>query len=130
MRALQDTNLTRPSRTAELAGRLGRYFTGRTGLLVLGGTAATLGLGLNWSWLAAAGITPIIVGLLPCAAMCALGLCMPRLMKANANEQAASSDTPLSEVPASSSDQTPPLSASAHADCCSPVAAGPSKDPE
>src|SRR3546814_2254480 len=33
-------------------------------------------LALNWSWLAAIGIAPIILSLLPCAGMCALGLCM------------------------------------------------------
>lgn len=40
---------------------------------------ATLGVGgglfLGWDWLAAAGFTSLVVGLLPCAAMCAAGLC-------------------------------------------------------
>ena len=43
-------------------------------ILVLG----LVGLALNWSWLVAAGIAPLILGLAPCVAMCALGLCMPR----------------------------------------------------
>lgn len=116
MRMSQHPNLAKPSGTAELAGRLGRYFSSRRGLLVLGGMAVTLGLGLNWSWLAAAGITPILVGLLPCAAMCALGLCLPRLMRPTADEQAASRDIPLNEVPASSSYQPPPKLTSAQAD--------------
>lgn len=115
MRMSQHTNLAKPSGTAEPAGRLGRYLSGRRGLLVLGGIAVTLGLGLNWSWLAAAGITPILVGLLPCAAMCALGLCLPRLMRPTADE-AASRDMPLNEVPASSSDQPQPKPTSAQAD--------------
>ena len=34
------------------------------------------GLALNWTWLTAIGAAPILLGLLPCAAMCALGLCM------------------------------------------------------
>jgi hypothetical protein len=34
------------------------------------------GLALNWSWLVAAGIAPMLLALAPCAAMCALGLCM------------------------------------------------------
>jgi hypothetical protein len=37
------------------------------------------GLALNWSWLVAAGIAPILLALAPCAAMCALGLCMSRM---------------------------------------------------
>jgi hypothetical protein len=36
------------------------------------------GLALNWGWLTAAGIAPVLLSLLPCAAMCALGLCMRR----------------------------------------------------
>jgi hypothetical protein len=31
---------------------------------------------LNWGWLTAVGAAPILLSLLPCAAMCALGLCM------------------------------------------------------
>ena len=42
-----------------------------TGLSVV-----AVGLALNWSWLTAIGAAPIILGLLPCAAMCAFGLCM------------------------------------------------------
>jgi hypothetical protein len=34
------------------------------------------GLALNWTWLTAIGAAPILLGLLTCAAMCALGLCM------------------------------------------------------
>lgn len=52
------------------------YLGGRTGILVI----ATIGLGagayFNWGWLVAAGIAPLIITVLPCAAMCALGLCM------------------------------------------------------
>ena len=56
-----------------------RYYLGsRRGLLVLAGLAITAGLALNWSWLAAAGIAPILISVLPCLAMCALGLCMNR----------------------------------------------------
>jgi len=43
--------------------------------LVLIGLALVVGGALNWHWLVAAGLLPIIVGLLPCAAMCALHLC-------------------------------------------------------
>ena len=58
--------------TASNAPRIGRRW------LWIGGAILVLGLGLalNWSWLVAAGIAPLILGLAPCAAMCALGLCM------------------------------------------------------
>lgn len=39
----------------------------------------TAGLAMNWSWLVATGIAPILVAIAPCAVMCALGLCMNRL---------------------------------------------------
>ena len=55
------------------------YLSGRRGLILL--TVAILGAGLvlNWSWLVAAGIAPLLLALAPCAAMCALGLCMNRM---------------------------------------------------
>lgn len=54
------------------------YLGGRRGLLVLAGLAILAGLALNWGWLVTAGIAPILIGVLPCLAMCALGLCMNR----------------------------------------------------
>jgi len=51
---------------------------GRRSLRILARLAVAAGLGLNWGWLAAAGITPILIGVLPCVAMRALGLSMDR----------------------------------------------------
>jgi len=39
------------------------------------------GLALGWGWLAAVGVLPILLAVLPCAAMCAIGLCMPKEKK-------------------------------------------------
>ena len=36
----------------------------------------TVGIFMNWSALVAAGVAPLIISALPCAVMCALGLCM------------------------------------------------------
>ena len=61
-------------------GRLARrYLTGRRGLIVLAAVTLAAGLALNWSWLVAAGIAPLLITALPCVAMCALGLCMNRM---------------------------------------------------
>lgn len=59
-----------------VVGLLRYYLGGRRGLIVL--TVAALGTGafFNWGWLVAAGIAPLLLTLAPCAAMCALGLCM------------------------------------------------------
>ena len=60
-----------------LAQPLARSRAQRRWLLVVGAILAlAIGLALNWSWLVAAGIAPLILGIAPCAAMCALGLCM------------------------------------------------------
>jgi hypothetical protein len=53
-----------------------RYWLGgRTGVIVSLGLLAAIGIGLGWSWLVAVGVAPLLVAVLPCAAMCALGLC-------------------------------------------------------
>jgi hypothetical protein len=51
------------------------YLRGRRILWLIAAAAFAAGLMLRWNWLVAAGVAPIIVGLLPCAAMCALGFC-------------------------------------------------------
>ncbi|HJS87051.1 MAG TPA: hypothetical protein VJ779_16465 [Acetobacteraceae bacterium] len=50
--------------------------------LALGGIALALlaaGLAWQWSWLVAIGVPPLLLSAAPCAAMCALGLCMHRM---------------------------------------------------
>lgn len=49
---------------------------GRRGLLIAALAIVAAGLALNWGWLTAVGAAPLILSLAPCAAMCALGLCM------------------------------------------------------
>ena len=62
---------------SRLGLNLARYYLGnRWVLLVLGGGVLVAGLGLNWGWLVAAGIAPILIGVLPCLVMCGLGACM------------------------------------------------------
>lgn len=55
-----------------------RYLTGWRGSIILATLALAAGLALDWSWLVAAGIAPILISVLPCLAICALGLCMHR----------------------------------------------------
>lgn len=69
----QETSLTRDLLYAA------RYYLGGRGLIALAALALVSGLALNWSWLVAAGIAPLLLGVLPCVAMCALGLCMNRM---------------------------------------------------
>ena len=74
------------------------YLKGRRGVFVLAGTALVAGLAFNWSWMVAVGIAPLLLSVLPCVAMCALGLCM--------NKKACSSKKSASDI-APSSDEIP-----------------------
>lgn len=44
--------------------------------LLVGVLVIALSIWLGWEWLAALGALPLLLSLLPCVAMCALGLCM------------------------------------------------------
>src|SRR5258708_31458718 len=58
-----------------------RYYLGnRWVLLALGGLVLIIAGALNWGWLVAAGIAPVLVAVAPCAIMCALGLCGMKMM--------------------------------------------------
>ena len=56
------------------------YLGGRRTLLVLAAILVAGGIALNWGWLVAAGLAPILIAVLPCAVMCALGLCMHKMV--------------------------------------------------
>lgn len=66
------------SLTQTVLGLLRHYLGGRRGLIVLAVAAVGMGLYFSWGWLAAVGLAPLLLALAPCAAMCALGLCMNR----------------------------------------------------
>ena len=52
------------------------YLGGRRAWLALAAFAGLGGLLLNWNWLVVIGVAPLLIAVLPCVAMCALGLCM------------------------------------------------------
>jgi hypothetical protein len=88
--------ILRPRRRAVWA-RIGA----RRVLIALGLAAVGAGIVLNWGWLTAIGVAPVLVAAAPCAAMCALGLCLPRMLGGNSaaanqnfgNREPASFDT-------------------------------------
>lgn len=80
-------------RTITLGGRLSR----RTLLIATAAAGMAAGLFLGWNSLVAAGLAPLIVTLLSCAAMCALGLCASRLGQKNAGSNAE--NPPASKKP-------------------------------
>jgi hypothetical protein len=56
------------------AGRKGRW----RAWLIGGAAVVPIALYGGWDWLAATGLATILIAVLPCVAMCALGLCMGR----------------------------------------------------
>jgi hypothetical protein len=67
-----------------------RYYLGsRRAILLLATIAIVAGIALNWSWLVATGIAPILLTALPCLIMCGLGLCMNRLLGGSCESSAS-----------------------------------------
>ncbi|RUO99837.1 hypothetical protein [Hyphomicrobium sp.] len=97
-------------------GHLGRALRSRRGLIVLAAAALALGVGFNWSWLVAAGIAPLLLSALPCAVMCALGICMTQM----AGRSSRSASAALPSDPAAPSASLPTTGTS----CCSPQPGG------
>lgn len=85
---------------------VGHYFGGRRGLILLTVAALGAGLVLNWGWLVAAGIAPLLLALAPCAAMCALGLCINKMggkscsTQSNPGAQGVAGTPPSTATPA------------------------------
>lgn len=106
MDASQTSGTAAPSLARDLAHAAGYYLGGRRGLLIVAATIVVAGAALNWSWLTAVGIAPLLVSLLPCVAMCALGLCMSR-MGGSCSPQDSAPNARALPVPAPPMDRPP-----------------------
>jgi hypothetical protein len=85
---MTDLKLPNPaarSHAGSIVHAIGHHLGSRGGLLVLGLAIIVLGIALNWSWLLALGIAPLLLSALPCLAMCALGLCMHKMADRSGN---------------------------------------------
>ena len=65
------------------SGRLPAWAT-RNRMMMAGGAVVVGGLALNWGWLTAIGVAPILLAVAPCGIICALGLCATGMQKAPA----------------------------------------------
>jgi hypothetical protein len=75
---------------------------GTRGLMLMAGAIIAAGLALKWSWLVAIGVAPLLLTVLPCVAMCALGFCMMKGDKPHGNQAATDDPHPeRSSLPAS-----------------------------
>ena len=77
---------------------LGGRFSPRTSFIALAIAGAGVGLFLGWEWLVAAGLAPLLVAVLPCAAMCALGLCASRMGNKDLGADAGTEAVPPREA--------------------------------
>lgn len=69
----------RGARATDFFTALARKLSRRTWLVVLGLAGVGAALFAGWDWLASVGLTTFLIGVLPCAVMCGLGLCANRL---------------------------------------------------
>ena len=79
MTNVPSTDTSDRSLTRDILDAARYYIGGRRTLFVLAAVLIVGGIALNWGWLVAAGLAPILITLLPCAVMCALGLCMHKM---------------------------------------------------
>jgi hypothetical protein len=109
-----DTSLTR-----DILDIARHYLRGWRGITVLASVAIAAGLAFNWGWLVAVGIAPILLAVLPCVAMCALGLCMNRMGGRSCSTDASAPTTArgsgVDETPTPTREIPPVTSAAASA---------------
>ena len=87
--------------------------------LLLAAIVLTLGLALKWNWLVAVGIAPVILSVLPCVVMCALGLCMMRMGSGPSGSPSPSADAPsTTTTPVQSAALSAGSTSGAAEDCC------------
>jgi hypothetical protein len=90
----QQSEKTQTSLTQDLLRTAQYYLGSRRKLMVLAGITIVAGLTFNWSWLVAAGIAPLLISVLPCVAMCAIGVCCMKKSAGQSIPAAATDDKP------------------------------------
>jgi hypothetical protein len=88
----ETTSPIQPSLLRDWLDALRYWLRGRRGVGVLVVSAVVIGGALNWTWLVAAGIAPLLLAVLPCAAMCALGLCASRMTGGSCSTSQSTTD--------------------------------------
>lgn len=75
------------------------------------GVVAVAGAALGWDWLVAVGLSALIISLLPCLLMCALGICAMRMCQkgtVEAPKAEAAAPPPVAPVTMSAADEPQP----------------------
>ena len=117
MSSPETAGATRRSLTQDWLFALRYWLRGPRGLAALVLSSLVIAAALNWSWLVAVGIAPLVLTVLPCAVMCGLGLCMNKITGnscSTSSSAADHSDAPMANVAprvaASEPDKRAPLS--------------------
>ena len=101
MSSPETADAAKPSLTQDWLYALRYWLRGPKGIAVLVVSALGVGAALNWSWLVAAGIAPLLLTVLPCAVMCGLGLCMNKMTGGSCSTSSGTSDhssTPMADA--------------------------------
>ncbi|MHB8494744.1 MAG: hypothetical protein ACYC9Z_15925 [Casimicrobiaceae bacterium] len=98
--ALEGPKTGETSSSGKILDRARQYLSGRRGLIVLAVAIIGAGMAFNWAWLVAIGVAPVILALAPCAAMCALGLCMNKMGGKSCSTKSAADATQQQLEPA------------------------------
>jgi len=94
-----ETAATRPSLAQDWLHALRYSLRGPRGLAALVLSALAIGAALNWSWLVAVGIAPLLLTVLPCAVMCGLGLCVSKMTGGSCSTSSRAADRPGTPMP-------------------------------
>ncbi len=90
------------SRVRTRADQLRDWVMSPRGLIVVALAIIGAGLALGWNWVVAAGLAPLLLSLAPCAAMCALGVCMMAKGNASCAKQGSAENAEPPAVPSDS----------------------------
>ena len=72
MNSQETVSATKASLAQDWLNALRYWLRGRNGVIALIVLAVVIGAALNWSWLVAVGVAPLLITVLPCAVMCGL----------------------------------------------------------
>lgn len=99
MSSPETASATKPSLAQDWLYALRYWLRGPKGIAALVVLALVIGAALNWSWLVAVGIAPLLLTVLPCAVMCGIGLCMNKMTGSSCSTSSGSPDHSSTPMP-------------------------------
>lgn len=89
---VEETAVPTVSQTQKSRTFVPSILTSRRALILAAAFTASAGLALNWNWMVAVGIAPVLISVLPCLVMCGLGLCMHKITGRTCGKETGSND--------------------------------------